>query len=403
MVSVSKEDIEALCKGLPPHQPELIEFLTVPNDWLQIIKGYCLEDVIARGGSKVKILHGSPATGKSHYLHDIRVHARKQGFFEVYLDLMLVGFHLTNSIDLYKAIAEKVDIELLADKLTTLLLEALGYDVADFAAFGGELTDYLCKKENSDPIAAKRDIRMAIHKIVNHLDIDFSFRKFLHMFMEAVVEKDTDFMDIARNWLRGNKIERSYKVHSSLYETLTRINARIWLYSLVELIKLMGFRGVVILLDHFEAILPKSDAKITYTLSKRNDVYELLRQLIDDLDFFRNILILIAGNSEILDNEKYGLQSYHALWMRIQPGFKQDFGLNPYADLTDANQILLQVNSTGGLERLQEKLHSLGMDANIYETDKSETAHPEIVNYREIVQERMKNYHRGEMDDKHYE
>lgn len=400
MDKITKDDLEALQEGVPPLNEELLEYLTVPNEWLQVMKDYCLGKVIAQGGSKVKILQGSQATGKTHYLQDIRVHAQRKGFYVVYLDLMQVEFHITNSVELYRAIAREFDIELLADKLKHLLVEALGHSYEDFQGFGGNLTDYLCERENANPTTAKRDIRKAIHEIVKEMDIEFSFGKLMQMLMEAVAEKDKDFISIARAWLIGEKIERSYKVQSCLYETLTKSNARIWLYSLVEIIKLMGYTGVIIMFDHFEAILPNSEASVRYTPQKRNDVYELLRQLIDDLDFFRNILILIAGNNEILDNEKYGLQSYHALWMRIQPGFKQTFCFNPYADLIDANQIFSISIGQEGITALKDKVERLGNECLSSYFEHILISEDDITNFRDVIQKRLIRYKVGVSDDK---
>ncbi|MDD4310430.1 MAG: DUF2791 family P-loop domain-containing protein, partial [Candidatus Cloacimonetes bacterium] len=161
--------------------------------------------------------------------------------------------------------------------------------------------------------------------------------------------------------IKGEKIERSLKTQSQLYEALNKSNARSWLYSLMELVKFMGFRGAVILLDQFEAILPHTASEVNYTTAKRNDVYELLRQLIDDLDFFRNILIVIAGNSDIVENEFQGLQSYQALWLRIQPGFIQHNHLNLYADMIDADTMFKNLCDSGELKEISDKLQQLGL------------------------------------------
>ena len=385
MINASKQDLEALRAGFTPSDPDLIEYLTVPNEWLELMKHYCLEQVVAPGGSKVKILYGGKATGKTHYLQALKVHAQREGFFVIDIDLSQINFHLTNSVAFYKAIVAKVDLEMLEQVLASKILDKLGYSLPDFVSFGGALVDFLCEREKSDPIQAKKDIRTCVHSIVNSLELEFSFRKFMHMFMEAVVEKDNDFMAIARNWIRGEKIESPYKRATMLYETLAKHNARSWLYSLVEIIKFMGFKGVVIMLDQFEAILPKSEAVVYYTPMKRNDVYELIRQLIDDLDFFRNTLIMISGRSEIIENEKYGLPSYHALWMRIQPGFEQLQSLNVYADLIDSNQIFYSLQQKGHLEQLKQKLLDLGIQPFQSDPATKTNLDFEYQNFRELM------------------
>ena len=118
----------------------------------------------------------------------------------------------------------------------------------------------------------------------------------------------------------------------------------------------------MILIDQLEAILPQSDTLRRYTPMRRNDVYELIRQLIDDLDFFKHTLILLAADEECLSNERYGLQSYHALWMRIQPGFIVNEVLNPYADLIDANKIMAEAVQKGEFGILADKLKDIMRD-----------------------------------------
>ncbi len=390
MFEIPPEDLSALHRGVPPASEHLIQHLCIEHEWLDLMQDYCLDQVIAKGGSKVKILHGGPATGKSHYLHYLRVKAKQSGYFVLYLNLMELPIFLSDPVQLYKAVAEHFETAALGRTLSAQILKDLGHSYEDFESYPGNLTEFICERENALPHDAKRQIRTAINNIVNKIGIDFSFRKFLHIFSEAVVEKDAITQGLASTWLKGEKIERSSKVQSTLYETLNKSNARIWLYSLTELILISGFKGVVILLDQIEAILPRSGAQMRYTPMRRNDVYELFRQLIDDLDFFHHTLFLIAGDDEILESERYGLQSYHALWMRIQPGFYRQEALNPYADLIDANEMLAEATRKGELTRLSEKLQELsssipeGDSQDLYMLDESFT------NLRILVQSKLK-------------
>jgi len=389
MNKIDNEDQEALLSGQPPDNLELLQYLTVPNPWLETMKHYCIDKVIAEGGSKVKIIVGGAATGKSHYLRVIGEYAREEHFLVVNLDLSQIGFHLTDSVAFYKAIAKVVDLDELENTLTSKIIGSLGYDPQEFSSFGGTLTDYLCEVENSEPAIAKKNIRKCIYEIVDTLELEFAFRKFLNSFMEAVVEKDYDFKSIARDWIRGEKIERYSKSSSLLYETLARHNARSWLYSLVEIVKFMNYKGVVILLDQFESILPKSEAGIYYTPLKRNDSYELIRQLIDDLDFFKHILILISGRIELLDEEKYGLKSYHALWMRIQPGFEQQSKLNVYSDLIDADLIFRDLSQQGLLAELKQKFNSLGLSPSFDKRPLEANAGNSYRDFRDLIQSQI--------------
>ncbi len=105
-----------------------------------------------------------------------------------------------------------------------------------------------------------------------------------------------------------------------------------------EVLTFAGFSGVILIWDHFEAVYNEEKSSIRYTKAARNDVYELLRQIIDDMDVLSRFLLLIASDEEFLLNEKFGAQSYHALWMRIVPTAKHRQKVNPYADITHISQ-----------------------------------------------------------------
>jgi hypothetical protein len=118
-------------------------------------------------------------------------------------------------------------------------------------------------------------------------------------------------------------------------------------------------------------------------------VYELLRQLIDDLDFFRNILILIDGDTDILEDEPHGLQSYQALWLRIQTGFKQQKYLNLYTDMIDADLIFKNLNECGELEKVICKLMELGVDSQLDVGSQNRPIGKTWLNFRDLVIDRF--------------
>lgn len=392
MIELSIEDLQAIQEGKPPQSAELLKHLCVNTEWLEILQEYCLKGLISTGSSKVKLIHGHSATGKSHYLQSFKVHAEEAGYYSLYLNLMEADFYLNDIVSLYRCLAAKLDINLLASGLRQNILNSLGYQSEEFMEYGGTITDFLHEKEQATPAEAKRQIRSSLYAFVNSLEVDFAFRKFLSIFGEAVMEDDKSTIELAGIWLKGYKINRVGKVQSSLYETLNRDNARIWLYSLVVLIKLSGYKGVLVILDQLEAILPKSNALMRYTPMRRNDVYELLRQLIDEMDFFRNMLILVAGSTDLLENERFGLQSYHALWMRIQPGFSYHGHVNPYSDLIDANQMLADVAAKGELKLLSEKIRNLSR--NLLPDDQNPTLFWDegSANFRDIIHNSMLRY-----------
>ncbi len=78
-----------------------------------------------------------------------------------------------------------------------------------------------------------------------------------------------------------------------------------------------------------------------YTKVKREDTYESIRQLIDDIDSMKNIMFVYAFDRELLDNENAGIKSYQALWMRIQNEIVGE-RFNRFADMVDMDRLAAQ-------------------------------------------------------------
>lgn len=359
MKPIKSTDISKLKQGLPPQSEELIQYMCIENEWLRLMESYTIKQVVLNGGSKLKILHGASGTGKSHFMRYLGIKAQDAGMMLCFLDIKEAEFFLSDPVELYKAVVADFDTSRLKDELQRLILAELGYDIEGLRLSGLDLPEYLMHKEGAIAQEAHKNIRKAINTVIGKYEVDFAFRKFLHVLSEALILNKENTIEIAETWLRGEKIHRADKVSSNLFETLNRSNARIWLYSLIELILLSGYTGLAIVVDQLEAILPNSGARLRYTPMRRNDVYELFRQLIDDLDFFHHTLILVAAEDEVLYNEKQGFESYPALWMRIQPGFIRHERQNPYADFIDANLLFAEALQGGEITRLAQKIKEI--------------------------------------------
>ena len=90
-----------------------------------------------------------------------------------------------------------------------------------------------------------------------------------------------------------------------------------------------------------------------YTKLRRNDAYESIRQLIDDIDNMHYVFFLFCFDRELMDNENVGFKTYQALWMRIQNEvvstrfnrFADILDLDRYADAFYTQEILLEMSA----------------------------------------------------------
>ena len=145
-------------------------------------------------------------------------------------------------------------------------------------------------------------------------------------------------------WLEGDRsIKLSQLRALDFYPSrITRYNARHMLRSLAELIRMGGYAGLFITIDDLEALVSRSSLEaVHYTKMKREDTYESIRQLIDDIDSMKNIMFVYAFDREMIDNENAGLKSYQALWMRIQNEIVGE-RFNRFTDVVDLDRLAAQ-------------------------------------------------------------
>lgn len=91
------------------------------------------------------------------------------------------------------------------------------------------------------------------------------------------------------------------------------------LRSLVELARLGGRTGLFVAVDGLEVLLAKKETgRPLYNKVARDEFYESVRQLIDGIDTFSFLMIMLGFRRELVEDEYKGFRSYEALWLRIQ-------------------------------------------------------------------------------------
>ena len=115
-----------------------------------------------------------------------------------------------------------------------------------------------------------------------------------------------------------------------------------------------GFSGLFIAIDDLEILISKSGLEeIHYTKMKREDTYESLRELIDDIDSLHNIMFMCGFDRALLDDENAGIKSYQALWMRIQNEVSGR-RFNRFSDLLDLDLLAYQEYTPAVLVAMSE-------------------------------------------------
>jgi hypothetical protein len=165
---------------------------------------------------------------------------------------------------------------------------------------------------------------------------------------------------------------------------ITKFNARHMLRSLAEVVRLSGHPGLLVAIDNLEVLIDKSSLNpMHYTKMKRDDTYESIRELIDDIDSFHNIMFMFAFERSLLDNDNSGLKSYQALWMRIQ---NEIVGtrINRFSDIVDLDSIASQLFTPRMLMEMSERLAKVVNSIDINARTIDEAKANEIVNLAKL-------------------
>ncbi len=145
-------------------------------------------------------------------------------------------------------------------------------------------------------------------------------------------------------WLEGDRTVKLAQLRAMGFypARITKYNARHMLRSLAEVIRMGGHPGLFITVDDLEILISRSSLEpVHYTKMKREDTYESIRQLIDDIDSMKNVMFVYAFDRSLIDEENTGLKSYQALWMRIQNEIVGE-RFNRFADMVDLDRLAVQ-------------------------------------------------------------
>ncbi len=185
--------------------------------------------------------------------------------------------------------------------------------------------------------------------------------------------------DMLLGWLEGDRSVKLTSLRSLGLSParITKVNARHMLRSLAQVVHMAGYAGLLVSVDDMEILVSKSSLDpIHYTKLKREDTYESIRQLIDDIDSLKNIMFLFAFDRELLDNDNAGIKSYQALWMRIQNEIiSQRF--NRFTDIVDMDRLGAQAYTADIVMEMSEKMaqaaEKTGIKAAAIQREKAES------------------------------
>ncbi len=319
---------------------------------------YYLEEYIRNGGSKIKFVTGRSGSGKTHLLDLLSYKAQKMGYITV--NLSARDFMLDNFRTVYLEILRHVDLPSVFDTMAANILRTLGVDLTDKPS-DLSYTDFLVNKRELDVIM-RNDIRGALRSnFLNHPLMDSNFGMCCSLLVGNALghpKLDDATLSVLMDWMHGESSQKltTIKAVGLAPYRINKFNARHLLRSLAVLLNMAGYPGIFVTIDHLETVMNLSGLdEMKYTPKKRNDTYESIRQLVDDIDTLHHVFFIYAFNSELLHNEKLGLPSYGALWMRIQNEIVSE-RFNRFQDIANLDRLARQIYTPQALIEITSRL-----------------------------------------------
>ena len=354
--------INRLKQGKPPGNGAVIREITVGiQDLIHFLEKNYLEEYIKLGGSKIKFLTGKKGSGKSHFLGYLADTAKNLGFITVYLSAKSVWLH--DFKDIYFEIYNKCDLEACLKKCADKIIGDMGYDCQAIPD-GVSFTDYLSSTGDLDAIT-KKEIRNQLQQMfLKNPLIDNNFAVVCSFLTGEILghpQLDDSNRDMLKLWLAGSKEIKLTAIRKLGLSTarITKYNARHMLRSLIEIHCLAGYPGFWVAVDDMDILVnPDITDTIRYTKMKREDAYENIREMIDEIDSLKNIMFVLSFDNILIDDAFNGLKSYQALWLRIQNEIVSE-RFNNFTDIIDLNAYGNQIYTEETLMEMSRLLADL--------------------------------------------
>lgn len=348
--------VSRLRSGSAPGHTELIENLTVGIDFLtEFWEENYLSEYVPLGGSRIQFLTGRKGSGKTHMIEYFL--SRVGNYKTVSFSARKVW--INDFKEIFFEVLRQCDLEECLRRCGSKIVSELGFSPDEYS---GSFMEHLADSGMNDPIT-KREIRLLLNKMFLHnplMDNNFACACALltgGQLGHPLLEEPS--REALIGWLSGNK-DIKLSTLRALGLSPVRIakhNARHMLRSLVEVIKMAGYDGLVVAVDDLDILVSQDSLEeIRYTKLKREDVYESIRELIDEIDTLRSVFFLFAFDRKLIDDDIYGIKSYQALWFRIQNEIQSDL-VNRFSNMVDLDR--LPIYDTKSLMDLSSRVADL--------------------------------------------
>ncbi len=245
--------------------------------------------------------------------------------------------------DVYCQIAAQLDWRgLVRERILRLAADASLATEEIATAGNDDLFGSLTKKNRITREEVVRDVKEQISaQIYRRRSMTRNFRVAMAWLCKA--ENATDGEPYAASpvldWLTGQEKRVSFVRPFSIYGAIDRTTARGMFESTLHWLRDCGQAGLIVFLDNRRVLTARNpkDGRKYYTRMMVLDHYEVLRELIDDIDRLPGLLLVVATDAAFVQGGKRSYREYQALQMRIMNDVRDEHRQNRAAALVNVS------------------------------------------------------------------
>jgi hypothetical protein len=306
------------------------------DDYVAFLDREYLHGYLEEGGAALKFVVPPDDGSAAAFTERFTAAADGAGFVVAKVDAAETRVHLLEQV--FFAVARQMDWDGMATAATRAALASTGYPATD----GRVALDALAAHYRVEPGELKRDVDRQLQEDV-HRDYAMvqEFRTAMLRLCQAQLRSgqvvDAEHAAVL-DWLRGELRQISVLKSALIFRRIGRDNARHLLFSLAHWLAVNDRAGLAVVLDirrmgFSRRPSPEERSGHYYTKGALLDVYEVLRQLVDNTDEMANCIVVVVGAPAFLSGTPRGLDAYQALKLRIFDEVRDLNRDNPFSSL----------------------------------------------------------------------
>jgi hypothetical protein len=309
-----------------------------PKKWAGFVSEFYLDDFIQGGGSAVKfaVCYDVPIESCSDLVAEA---ALRSNYLVTGIDARNTQVHQIERV--FGSIAAQLSWRELVDDVVSGLVAAEGWKVPSRFDTAASIVEQLAELNQLSMDMVSMELRRSISSgIMGDRRLAKDFRVAMtRLAVARLVGGPKEAIDFERisDWLSANVSRISVMKEYTIYNKISRANARYMLGSLLVWLRMANRPGLVVNLDASRILETGSrdNGAINYSKAAILDAYEVFRQFIDATDEMDGLLINVFVPPQFLDLETTGrgIGRYPALMYRVYDEIRDRQLANPLSAL----------------------------------------------------------------------